>query len=245
MGTAVDSDAQQSDNLLAGNAASAWLGRGLPAVAGLGLAALGITRRSPAGALLALAGGAVAYGGITHKAPLPGWVSSRFPHVDVDGRVVIKRAVTIQRQSEELYAFWRDFSNLPRFMRYLHEVRVDDNKRSHWVASGPLGTRVEWTAEIVEEQPDTLIRWQSVPGAQVPNRGEVRFQTAPTGRGTEVRLRLEYEPPAGVVGATVAQVLGQGADRQVRESLRNFKQLMEAGEIPTNDRQPMGTCREG
>jgi uncharacterized membrane protein len=194
-------------------------------------------------ALAGLAVAAIAYAGITRKAPVPSWISSRFPHVEPSGNALIKRAVTIQRPREELYAYWRDFGNLPRFMRYLHAVRVDDNTRSHWVASGPLGTRVEWTAEIAEEQPDTLIRWHSVPGSQVPNRGEVRFQTAPAGRGTEVRLRLEYEPPAGVVGATLAQILGQGADRQVRESLRNFKQLMEAGEIPTNDGQPMGNCR--
>jgi uncharacterized membrane protein len=177
--------------------------------------------RSPAGAVLAVAAGALVYAGVTGKAPVPDWLRARFPHTDERGLLVIVRAVTIQRARDELYAFWRDFGNLPRFMGYLHD------------------------AEIVEDHSGSLIRWRSLPGAQVPNRGEVRFQDAPAGRGTEVRLRFEYDPPAGVVGATLAQALGRGADRQVRESLRNFKQLMEAGEIPTNDGQPMGSCHAG
>ena len=122
---------------------------------------------------------------------------------------------------------------------------MHDGGRSHWVTRGPAGSRLEWDAEIVEDQPGALIRWHSLPGAQVPNRGEVRFLSAPAGRGTEVHLRLDYEAPGGQLGASLAQLLGAGADRQVRESLRSLKQLMEAGEIPTNDHQPMGSCKEG
>ena len=177
--------------------------------------------RSPAGAVLAVAAGALVYAGVTGKAPVPAWLRARFPHTDERGLLVIVRAVTIQRARDELYAFWRDFGNLPRFMGYLHD------------------------AEIVEDHSGSLIRWRSRPGAQVPNQGEVRFQDAPAGRGTEVRVRFEYDPPAGVVGATLAQALGRGADRQMRESLRNFKQLMETGEIPTTDGQPRGSCHAG
>ena len=177
--------------------------------------------RRPTVALLAVAAGAVAYAGVSGKAPVPAWLRARLPHTDERGLRVIVRAVTIQRPRDELFAFWRDFGNLPRSMGYLRD------------------------AEIVEEQSGSLIRWRSLAGAQVPNRGEVRFQDAPTGRGTEVRLRFEYDPPAGVLGASIAQALGQGADRHVRESLRHFKQLMEAGEIPTNDGQPMGSCHAG
>ena len=219
--------------------------RWLPGVAGAALAAVGMSRRSPAGAALAIAGGALAYAGVSGRTPLPDWLRSRLPRAEAEG-LVVRRAITIQRPAEELYAFWRDFEHLPRFMGYVRSVTVQDpGGRSHWVASGPAGTTVEWDARIVAEEPNSLIRWESLPGARVANRGEVRFQPAPAGRGTEVRVRLEYEPPAGMVGATLAQVLGQGADRQVRESLRNFKQLMEAGEIPTNDHQPMGTCLNG
>ena len=221
------------------------LRRWLPGAAGGALAGVGISRRSAAGAALALAGGALAYGSLSGKAPLPSWLRARLPQPATDRALLVKRAVTIQRPPEELYAFWRDFTHLPRFMRYLQSVTVQPGGRSHWVANGPAGSRVEWDAEIVEERPGALVRWQALPGAQVPNRGEVRFQPAPAGRGTEVRVRLEYEPPAGSFGATLAQLLGQGADRQVRESLRNFKQLMEAGEIPINEHQPRGTCLKG
>jgi uncharacterized membrane protein len=218
------------------------LGRWAAGAAGCGLAALGVSRRSPAGAALVVVGGALAYGGLSGTAPMPARLRARFPGAG-DRGLLVTRAVTIQRPAQELYAFWRDFAHLPRFMGHLQSVTVLDDRRSHWVANGPAGSRLEWDAEIVEERPDALIRWRALPGARVPNRGEVRFHPAPAGRGTEVRVRLEYEPPAGGLGATLARLLGEGADRQVRESLRNFKQLMEAGEIPTNDHQPMGTCR--
>jgi uncharacterized membrane protein len=130
-------------------------------------------------------------------------------------------------------------------MPHLQSVTVTDDRRSHWVTSGPAGKTVEWDAEIVDERPDELIRWQSLPGAQVANRGEVRFVPAPGDKGTEVRVSLEYSPPAGALGATIAQIFGQGPDRQVREAVRRFKSIMETGEVPTNDGQPMGTCLRG
>jgi uncharacterized membrane protein len=225
-------------------AAPAQLGRWVAGLAGGGLAAFGLARRSPAGATLAAMGGALAYAGLVGKAPRMDWLRTRLPATGEHG-LLVTRAVTILRPAGELYAFWRDLSNLPRFMGYLEAVRVAESGRSHWVTRGPAGSRLEWDAEIVEDQPGELIRWQTLPGAQVPNQGEVRFRDAPAGRGTEVRVRLEYMAPAGQLGASLAQLLGEGADRQVRESLRNFKQLMEAGEIPTNDHQPMGSCKEG
>ena len=170
------------------------------------------------GALVAMAGASVAYRAVTGRPPVPDWLAARLPHADEEGRLTVKRAVTILRPREDVYAFWRDVANLPSSMEYLREARV------------------------LEARDNELVRWESVPGARVPNHGEVRFQDAPAGRGTEVRLWLEYEPPAGAVGASVAQVLGHGADRQIRETLRQFKQLMEAGEVPTNDGQPMGNC---
>ena len=228
---------------LEGAAPRGWR-RWVCGAAGCGLAAVGVSRRSRAGAALAVVGGALAYGALAGRAPVPAWVRARFPRAGKGG-LWVSRAVTIQHPADELYAFWRDFAHLPRFMSYLRSVTVQTDGRSHWVANGPAGHQLEWDAEIVEDQPGALIRWQTAPGARVPNRGEVRFQPAPGDRGAEVRVRLEYQAPAGLLGASVAQLLGQGADRQVRESLRNFKQLMEAGEIPTNDHQPMGTCRQG
>jgi uncharacterized membrane protein len=211
----------------------------LPTVAASALAMVALTRRSPAALA---AGAAIAYGGFAGQVPLPDWLRARLPQRDGKGFVVV-RAVTILRPREELYAVWRNFENLPRFMRYLQSVSITGDDMSHWVATGPGGTTIAWDAQLVEDQPNKLLRWRSVPRSLVPNRGLVRFTPAPGDRGTEVRVRLEYDPPGGLLGASLAQVLGDGADRQVRESLRNFKQLMEAGEIPTNDRQPMGTCR--
>lgn len=201
----------------------------------------GLVRRSPGGALLALAGGAIAYGSATGQLPLPGWVRSRLP-VRGERGLVVDRAFTILRPIEDVYGYWRDFERLPSFMPYLRSVTTTDGGRSHWVANGPAGTTVEWDAVILDDRPNELIRWESLPGAQVPNRGVVRFDPAPGDRGTEVRVHLEYDPPAGRLGATIAQLLGEGADRQVRESLRRFKSIVESGVAPTNDDQPMGSC---
>ncbi len=148
--------------------------------------------------------------------------------------------VTINKPAAELYRYWRDFANLPRFMSHLEAVQVLDGGRSHWRAKAPLGQSVEWDATIINEVENELIAWQSEEGAQVPNAGSVRFTPAPAGRGTEVRVTISYEPPAGQVGVVVAKLLGEEPSRQVSDDLRRFKQLMEAGELPTNDRQPSG-----
>lgn len=154
--------------------------------------------------------------------------------------IEVKQQVTIDKPAEELFRFWRNFENLPQFMRHLESVTVQDNTRSHWVAKAPLGS-VEWDAEIVEEQPNQRIVWRSAEHAEVVNAGSVLFLPGPTGRGTEVYVMLEYAPPAGVVGATVAKLFGEEPNQQVKEDLLRFKQLMEAGEIATNEGQPSGT----
>lgn len=154
--------------------------------------------------------------------------------------IEVKHQVTIDRPAEELFRFWRNFENLPQFMRHLESVTTLDNTRSHWVAKAPLGN-VEWDAEIVDEQPNQRIVWRSLPNADVVNAGSVLFLPGPTGRGTEVYVVLEYDPPAGVVGATVAKLFDEEPGQQVKEDLLRFKQLMEAGEIPTNEGQPSGT----
>jgi uncharacterized membrane protein len=125
-------------------------------------------------------------------------------------------------------------------MDHLESVRILDGKRSHWVAKAPLGTSVEWDAEIINEEANELIGWRSLEGADVPNAGSVRFRPAPGGRGTEVRVNLEYNPPTGKLGAAFAKLLGEEPERQVEEDLRRFKQWMEAGEIPTTAGQPKG-----
>jgi uncharacterized membrane protein len=152
----------------------------------------------------------------------------------------VAQAITINRSPEEVYRFWRDFQNLPRFMKRLESVQATGDKRSHWVAKAPAGTTVEWDAEITEDRPNELIAWRSLEGADVDNVGSVRFERAPGGRGTVVKVNMQYSPPAGAIGAGVAKLFGEDPEWQIKNALRRFKQLMETGEIITTEGQPAG-----
>jgi uncharacterized membrane protein len=136
-----------------------------------------------------------------------------------------------------LYAYWKDFTNLPRFMEHLESVRVDSATRSHWKAKAPAGKSVEWDAEIVNDVPDSIIAWKTVGDPDVANAGAVNFSDAPAGRGTIVKVTLDYEPPGGRIGNLVARLFGEDPDRQVREDLRKFRQLMETGDVTTSARR--------
>ena len=162
-----------------------------------------------------------------------------------DNRISIrvKKSVTINRPAEELYALWHDFQNLARFMKHVESVQVTGDKRSHWIAKGPAGKSVEWDAETIEDRPNELIAWRSVEGSTIENSGSVRFEAATGGRGTVVRVELEYYPPAGLLGATVAKLLGEEPEGQLQEDLRRLKQLLEAGEIITTEGQPAGRAK--
>lgn len=152
----------------------------------------------------------------------------------------VKRTTTIERSPEELYRAWRDFERLPRFMTHLESVRVIDDRRSHWIAKGPAGKTFEWDAEITDDVRHERIAWRSTGQADVPNRGSVRFTPATGGRGTVVTLDFSYHPPGGKIGAAVATLFGEEPGQQAQEDLRRFKQLMEAGELPTIQGQSSG-----
>jgi uncharacterized membrane protein len=154
---------------------------------------------------------------------------------EVNPPVRVARQVTVLRPLEEVYAFWRRFENLPRFMRHLDRVEELGNGRSRWTAIGPGGVRVRWDAAIERERPNELIAWRSLSGSFVAARGLVRFGKAPAGRGTEVRVHLEYTPPAGRLGTAVATMLGREPSQQVAEDLHRFKQILEAGEVAVSD----------
>jgi uncharacterized membrane protein len=156
----------------------------------------------------------------------------------------IRRSATVNRDRSEVYAFWRKFENLPRFMPDLVSVEERGDGTSHWVAKGPAGKQVEWDATTTADEPNQRIAWQSAPDAEVRNSGEVLFRDAPAGRGTEVTVALQYDPPLGAVGRTVAKLFGEEPDQQVRNTLRALKQVLEAGEIPTTDGQPSGRVPE-
>ncbi|MEV4754902.1 SRPBCC family protein [Micromonospora sp. NPDC049559] len=164
------------------------------------------------------------------------------------GRVMIARrraislrgSITINKPSQEVYRFWRDFGNLPRFMYHLESVSSDGDGRSHWRARGPAGIGVEWDAEITEEQPNRMIAWRSTDGTKVPNSGRVRFLPTPDGRATEVRVELDYAPPAGRVGKLAAKLFGENPEQQVKDDLRRFKQVIETGEVVRSEGSPDG-----
>jgi len=145
--------------------------------------------------------------------------------------IEVNKTLTIRRPVQEVYTFWRDFQNLPRFMNHLESVEVVDDRRSHWKARGPAGQTVEWDAEIVADVPGERIEWRSLEGSDVEHTGSVRFKTAPGERGTEVHVELRYDAPAGKLGAALAMLFGEEPRQQVQDDLHAFKQVMETGEV--------------
>jgi len=214
---------------------------------GGGLLALdGLRRGSVGGAAEAIVGGSLVCRGLTGHcnvyAALGVNTAEHSPAAAVSAArgVKVVKAITIGRPAAELYRFWRDFENLPRFFRHLESVKCEGN-RSLWVTKGPAGLRAEWDAEIINEETNRLIAWRSLEGSRVSTAGSVHFTPAPGDRGTEVRVVLKYDPPGGKLGSLFARLFGQSPEQQIQEDLRRFKQLVEAGEIPTI--QGQSTCR--
>lgn len=217
--------------------------------AGAALVLVGLKRTVP-GLLVGAIGGALAYRAFSGYCP--GYqaigvnTASRNPPEPeeyFERGIHVEQSYTINKPAEELYGFWKNLENLPRFMRHLERVEKLDEKRSHWVAKGPAGMSVEWDAEIINDEPNALIAWRSLEGATVHNAGSIRFVPAPADRGTEVKVVIDYIPPAGTVGWAVAKLFGREPKQEIREDLRHFKQFIEAGEIPTIEGQPKGNCR--
>jgi uncharacterized membrane protein len=157
---------------------------------------------------------------------------------------LVGRTVTINKPRAELYAFWRDFRNLARFLENIERVDVGDDRRSHWVISAPAGRTVEWDSQITEDEPDRLIAWESLDGGDIKNAGRIEFRDAAPGRGTEITATIVYDPPGGDVGKLVAKLFQKEPKIQARRDLRRFKQLMETGEISTSaapDAGPRGS----
>jgi uncharacterized membrane protein len=213
-------------------------------VAGAAVIALALRRRRLRGVLFPL-GGSLISRAVTGRCPVSRALGRntakgrrRSPVASVprgDG-IKVERSITVNRPREEVYRFWRQLENLPRFMDHLESVTVLDEDHSHWVAKAPAGTRVEWDASIHNEIENELLAWRSLPGSDIDNAGSVHF--TPAGDGTEIRVVLSYNPPAGKVGAVVAKLLGEEPEQQVEEDLRRFKQVMEAVESPARPRKP-------
>lgn len=153
--------------------------------------------------------------------------------------VHVRTSLTIGKPRQEVFAFWRDFSNLPKAMRHLIAVEQRDGT-SHWTVEGPFGKRLQWDARIIDDVQDERIAWRSLPGSQVDSAGTVRFTDAPRGLGTEVHIELQYNPPAGYLGAYGAKLFGRDARASIESDCFRLKQFLETGEVATSEGQPKG-----
>jgi len=219
------------------------MGGSILTVAGVVVA---LAKRNPVGALLALLGGGLVYQGMTGHSPLyqvmgnnravrtnPETVS--VPHEQGEHIVAV---VTIDRPVEELYTIWRNFQNLPNIMSYIEKAEVIDDTHSRWTVKAPAGMMVSWDAEIINEVKNQVIGWRSLNNAQVANAGSVRFRPAPYGKGTEMRVTLEYVAPGQKLGVAVAKWLGQNPEQQLQDDLERFKMYIESGAFVPFSPQP-------
>jgi uncharacterized membrane protein len=209
-----------------------WLALG----AGTVLLLAGASRRSAFGACLAVSSAPLLYRGITGR-----WPDVLNGHTEVNGTraalggergIHVREAVRVEVPIAEVYRFWRRLDNLPQFMTHLNRVTTTADGKSHWEAAGPGGLAVEWDAEIINEVERQVLAWRSLPGSDIVTAGSVNFDAVRGGRSTQVSVHLQYAPPAGKAGAWVASLFGREPSQTVREDLRHFKHLLEAGEIP-------------
>lgn len=192
-------------------AAASKRGKRSTGAAGLGLVARGITGLCPINAAL-------------------GRTRERDTRRALSGSrgIRLEGAITIHRPAEDVFDFWRDLRNLPLFVSHLEFISLIDDHRSHWVMSGPAGLIVEWDAEIINERRPELIAWRSVGDSDVVSAGSVAFRRLP-GHSTQVRVLLQYDPPAGRLGAAFASLAGAAPESMMREDLRRLKEWLEAG----------------
>jgi uncharacterized membrane protein len=209
-----------------------WLALGAGAV----FLFVGVSRRTAFGTCLAASSAPLLYRGITGRWPhvLNEYLQPDSTKTALGGErgVHVRESIRLEVPVADVYRFWRRLENLPRFMTHLNRVTETSGDTSHWVAAGPAGLTVEWDAEVINEKENQLLAWRSLPGSDVVTAGSVTFDTARAGRSTQVSVHLQYAPPAGKAGAFVASLFGREPSQSVREDLRHFKQLLEAGEIP-------------
>jgi uncharacterized membrane protein len=211
----------------------------LSGVSGAALVTYGLSRRTAPSILLGLGGSILVYRAFSGYCPVYGALGISTAEEAGGGSAIsvpygrgvrVEHEVTIARPVEQVYRFWRNFENLPRFMRHLESVRNLDERRSHWITKGPAGKKVEWDAELINEIDNELIGWRSLPGSDVDHAGSVHFKEVPD--GTVVRVILRYDPPAGKVGAAAAMVLGEDPQHQLVSDLTALQQMLEQ-EQPT------------
>jgi len=221
------------------------------AIAGGALVAYGLKHGGIAGILATVAGGGMLYRGTTGHCHMydalgvntresaRGDNGSPYKRGMFTGQIHVNKALTINKSAAELYSFWRNFENLPIFMKHLESVKNTGDKTSHWIAKAPLGRTVEWDAEMTSDIENERIGWKSLDGSDIANSGVVEFRPT-ANRGTEVKVTMIYEAPGGKLGEWVAWLFGEEPSVQVSEDLRRFKSLMETGLILSTDGQSSG-----
>jgi len=225
--------------------------RQISLVSGAVASIVGLAKRDVPGLLLLALGAGLVYRGASgHCSVYDALGFSSKDDSDSEGRlqgVQVAESFLVDKPVEELYSFWRDLERLPTILSHLKTVEVTDERRSHWIVSAPMiaGGKVEWDAEIVEDRPNERIAWRSLAGADVDHQGSVEFKRAPGDRGTIVRVKMEYAPPAGRVGSWFIRLFGENPESQIREDLRRFKRVMEIGENVTIEGQSRGSCIAG
>lgn len=152
----------------------------------------------------------------------------------------VTSSVIVNRSAQECYEFWRNPANLTQISTMLESVTAVDERTSRWVARGVAGQKIEWQSRITADAPGDRIAWRATEGGSLYHAGIVSFQKATGGRGTLVNATMHFKVPGGRAALSLARVLGVDPRREVREDLRRFKQLLEAGEIPTTRGQPSG-----
>ena len=213
--------------------------RGAP---GIGIALLGaeLVRRGASGHCLMYEAIGVNTTDGPRVFPRDDVVVGRAATVNARRAIKIERFVTVNVPPDELYAFWRNFENLPRFMPHLESVSLIDDRRSKWVAKLPGGRTVAWTAEIVNDIPNVLIAWKTVGSPDVAHAGSVHFRKAPYDRGTELQVVFDYEPPGTHLISQIARLFGHAPDALVRDDLLRFKALMENRDAASSSRGQSG-----
>ncbi|MCW5977437.1 MAG: SRPBCC family protein [Bryobacteraceae bacterium] len=196
--------------------------RVLAGVGGGALAAYGIARRGAVGAAAGVAGAAMLTRATANK------TLRRVAGLDGSPAVDIHKTINIQAPPDEVFRFLTTFTNLPRFMAHLREVRDLGDGRYHWVADGPAGVPVSWEAEVTKITPGKLVEWKSLPGSRVGNSGSMRFDPNPDG-GTRLTVRISYCPPAGVIGHEVASLFGVDPKHAMDDDFVRLKSLLEHG----------------
>jgi uncharacterized membrane protein len=154
--------------------------------------------------------------------------------------VKFQKTITINRPVETVYSFWRNFENLPRFMKHLHAVTIKDETISHWTIKLAETVALDWDSELIESRVNEIIAWKSLPAADVDSAGSVWFRPAIGNRGAVVKVAMKYSPPGGKIAAKVAQFFDKDAKAVIEEDLYRLKALLETGEIPTTEGQPHG-----